>query len=65
MKTLKYCLLAISLVRPKKLDFGYKHVENEWGSFHYKMYGEMQYLDAVEKCRADGGRLPVPLSGWF
>ena len=65
MKLLKYCLLAIGLVKPKKLDFGYKLVENEWGSLYYKNYGKMPYLDAIEKCRADGGRLPVPLSGWF
>ena len=65
MKKLKFCLVAIYLAQPKKLDFGYKVVENDMGPIHYKVYGKMKYLDAVEKCQADGGSLPVPLSGWF
>ena len=62
MKALNFCLLAISLVQGNNLD-GYTFVEKEWGSFYYKVYGSMQYLEAVELCRADGGGLAVPLSG--
>ena len=49
------------LAQGNQLD-GYTFVEKEWGSFYYKVYGTMKYLEAVERCRADGGGLPVPLS---
>ena len=62
MKGSNFSLVAIGLVQGNQLD-GYTFVEKEWGSFHYKVYnGSTQYLEAVKRCRADGGGLPVPQS---
>ena len=62
MKALTLFLLISSPAQGNQLD-GYTFVEKEWGSFYYKVYGSMPYLEAVELCRADGGGLAVPLSG--
>ena len=39
----------------------YTETVESFGTVYYKIYGEITKSQAIEKCQADGGRLPVPL----